>query len=99
VLNNRERRIFEARRLADEPVTLEALGDEFGVSRERVRQIEEHAFEKVKRAVQQRVAALTRPSAGVISNIDKAGSTRAMSRVRPFQSQSDLVRSHAAAMA
>jgi RNA polymerase sigma-32 factor len=99
VLNNRERRIFEARRLADEPVTLEALGDEFGVSRERVRQIEEHAFEKVKRAVQQRVAALTRPSAGVISNIDKAGSTRAMSRVRPFQSQSDLVRSHATAMA
>ncbi|MFZ1895169.1 MAG: RNA polymerase sigma factor RpoH, partial [Rhodoplanes sp.] len=37
VLNDRERRIFEARRLADEPVTLEELADEFGVSRERVR--------------------------------------------------------------
>src|SRR5512137_1937293 len=38
VLNDRERRIFEARRLADEPVTLEDLAVEFGVSRERVRQ-------------------------------------------------------------
>ncbi len=51
VLNERERRIFEARRLADEPVTLEALSDEFGVSRERVRQIEVRAFEKVQNAV------------------------------------------------
>src|SRR5947209_15649771 len=39
VLNERERRIFEARRLVDEPITLEELADEFGVSRERVRQI------------------------------------------------------------
>jgi len=39
VLNERERRIFEARRLADDPVTLEDLAAEFGVSRERVRQI------------------------------------------------------------
>ena len=37
-LNDRERRIFEARRLAEEPITLQALADEFGVSRERVRQ-------------------------------------------------------------
>lgn len=51
VLNERERRIFEARRLAEEPVTLEALSDEFGVSRERVRQIEVRAFEKVQNAV------------------------------------------------
>ncbi|MGZ8330528.1 MAG: RNA polymerase sigma factor RpoH, partial [Rhodoplanes sp.] len=43
VLNDRERRIFEARRLADEPVTLEELAEEFGVSRERVRQIEVRA--------------------------------------------------------
>jgi RNA polymerase sigma-32 factor len=50
VLNERERRIFEARRLADEPITLEELADEFGVSRERVRQIEERAFEKVRKA-------------------------------------------------
>ena len=39
VLNARERRIFEARRLADDPITLEDLSTEFGVSRERVRQI------------------------------------------------------------
>src|SRR5260370_2526049 len=44
VLNDRERRIFEARRLTDEPVTLEDLAVEFGVSRERVRQIEARAF-------------------------------------------------------
>jgi RNA polymerase sigma-32 factor len=47
VLNERERRIFEARRLADDPITLEDLAAEFGVSRERVRQIEVSAFEKV----------------------------------------------------
>src|SRR5260370_23213 len=58
VLNARERRTFEARRLADEPITLEELADEFGVSRERVRQIEVRAFEKVKKGVRQRVGAM-----------------------------------------
>ncbi|MFN4126267.1 RNA polymerase sigma factor RpoH [Pannonibacter indicus] len=52
VLNDRERRIFEARRLSEEPITLEDLSTEFGVSRERVRQIEVRAFEKVQKAVQ-----------------------------------------------
>jgi RNA polymerase sigma-32 factor len=51
VLNPRERRIFEARRLADDPMTLEDLAAEFNVSRERVRQIEVRAFEKVQAAV------------------------------------------------
>ncbi len=51
-LNDRERRIFQARRLADDPVTLEDLSTEFGVSRERIRQIEVRAFEKVQKAVQ-----------------------------------------------
>ena len=64
VLNERERRIFEARRLADDPVTLEDLAAEFGVSRERVRQIEVRAFEKVQRAVKNRLAAMeSRPNA------------------------------------
>jgi RNA polymerase sigma-32 factor len=57
VLNDRERRIFEARRLSDKPLTLEELAEEYGVSRERIRQIELHAFEKVQRAVQRRVMA------------------------------------------
>jgi RNA polymerase sigma-32 factor len=61
VLNDRERRIFEARRLTDEPVTLEDLAAEFGVSRERVRQIEVRAFEKVQKAVKSRVAAMEVP--------------------------------------
>jgi len=52
VLNPRERRIFEARRLQDEPETLEVLSAEFDISRERVRQIEVRAFEKVQAAVQ-----------------------------------------------
>src|SRR5690349_4315984 len=63
VLNDRERRIFEARRLVDEPITLEELADEFGVSRERVRQIEVRAFEKVQKAVKSRVAAMEAPQA------------------------------------
>ncbi len=50
-LNDRERRIFQARRLQDEPATLEDLSAEFGVSRERIRQIEVRAFEKVQKAV------------------------------------------------
>src|SRR5712671_5241860 len=64
VLGQRERRIFEARRLADDPVTLEDLAAEFGVSRERVRQIEVRAFEKVQRAVKNRLATMeSRPNA------------------------------------
>jgi RNA polymerase sigma-32 factor len=67
VLNERERRIFEARRLADDPITLEDLAAEFGVSRERVRQIEVRAFEKVQRAVKSRVAAMEmRPSPSAV---------------------------------
>lgn len=53
VLNDRERRIFEARRLAEDPLTLEELSSEFGISRERVRQIEVRAFEKVQDAVRE----------------------------------------------
>ena len=55
ILNPRERRIFEARRLTDEPVTLEDLAAEFGVSRERVRQIEVRTFDKVQRTVKARL--------------------------------------------
>ena len=62
VLNERERRIFEARRLAEDPITLADLAEEFGVSRERVRQIEVRAFEKVQNAVKHRVAAMETPA-------------------------------------
>src|SRR5215831_16802135 len=65
VLNDRERRIFEARRLADEPITLEELADEFGVSRERVRQIEVRAFEKVQKAVKNNIAHMENPHVAV----------------------------------
>jgi RNA polymerase sigma-32 factor len=61
-LNDRERRIFEARRLAEEPITLKELADEFGVSRERVRQIGVRAFEKVQKSVKNRVAVMETPA-------------------------------------
>ena len=50
-LTERERRVFEARKLQDDPMTLEDLSKEFDVSRERIRQIEVRAFEKVQKAV------------------------------------------------
>jgi RNA polymerase sigma-32 factor len=50
VLDDRERRIFEARHLVDEPKTLEDLAEQFNVSRERIRQIDVRAFEKVRKA-------------------------------------------------
>ena len=62
-LNDRERRIFEARRLSDDPLTLEDLSHEFGVSRERVRQIEVRAFEKVQKSVKKLAKAADKPSA------------------------------------
>jgi RNA polymerase sigma-32 factor len=61
VLNDRERRIFEARRLSEDPITLEDLSTEFGISRERVRQIEVRAFEKVQQAAREGVARVEAP--------------------------------------
>jgi RNA polymerase sigma-32 factor len=62
VLDKRERRIFEARHLVDAPPTLDALAEEFHVSRERIRQIETRAFEKVRKAA--RNLAPRAPAAG-----------------------------------
>jgi RNA polymerase sigma-32 factor len=62
VLDERERRIFEARQLAEEPTTLEKLADEFGVSRERIRQIEVRAFSKVQKAARTAITAMELPT-------------------------------------
>jgi RNA polymerase sigma-32 factor len=62
VLNDRERRIFEARRLAEDPIKLADLASEFGVSPERVRQIDVSSFEKVQKAVKNRGAAMNTPA-------------------------------------
>ncbi len=65
-LNAREQRILEARRLAEPPLTLEDLATEFGVSRERIRQIEVRAFEKLQKAVRDKASTLQLlPLAGV----------------------------------
>ncbi|QJE72148.1 RNA polymerase sigma factor RpoH [Aerophototrophica crusticola] len=50
-LNERERHILVERRLKEEPTTLEDLSQEYGISRERVRQIEVRAFEKLQKAI------------------------------------------------
>jgi RNA polymerase sigma-32 factor len=68
VLNERERRIFEARRLTEDPITLEDLAQEFGISRERVRQIEVRAFEKVQDAVKSRTAEIETPLAAAAND-------------------------------
>jgi RNA polymerase sigma-32 factor len=54
VLSERELRILRERRLNEEQATLEALGDRLGISKERVRQIENRALEKLKRALMER---------------------------------------------
>ena len=60
-LTDRERRIFEARRLQDDPATLEDLSQEFDVSRERIRQIEVRAFDKVQKAVKNAAQKVLQP--------------------------------------
>ena len=67
VLNPRERRIFEARRLTDDPVTLAELASEYGVSRERVRQIEANALHKVQRRVRIRLRELQQVATGSLA--------------------------------
>jgi RNA polymerase sigma-32 factor len=80
VLTNRERRIFEARRLADDPITLEELAGEFGVTRERVRQIEVRAFEKVQNAVMKNIARMENPAVDAALRIRPLNQTMRFSR-------------------
>jgi RNA polymerase sigma-32 factor len=80
VLNDRERRIFEARQLADDPITLAKLTGEFGVSRERVRQIEVRTFEEVQKAVKKNIARMEKPAA------DAAMRTRQIDQATRFSS-------------
>ena len=54
-LSGRERHILSKRRLSEEPVTLQVLSEHYGISRERVRQIEVRAFEKVQKSVRNAV--------------------------------------------
>ena len=55
-LNEREQHILQERRLTEEPKTLEELADQYGVSRERIRQIEVRAFEKLQKAMKSMAA-------------------------------------------
>jgi RNA polymerase sigma-32 factor len=64
-LTDRERRVFAARRMQEEPATLEDLSQEFGVSRERIRQIEVRAFEKVQKAVKNAAQKALAPKAAI----------------------------------
>jgi RNA polymerase sigma-32 factor len=82
VLNKRERRIFEARRLIENPITLDELAVEFAVSRERVRQIEGRAFEKVQKAVKNRIATIEHQVAFEVQLIPAAAKARRASVIR-----------------
>ena len=73
VLNGRERQIFEARYLADYPPTLEELAEKFTVSRERIRQIEVRAFEKVRKAAKNFARTTTGSTLGTL-NTSEVGS-------------------------
>jgi RNA polymerase sigma-32 factor len=72
VLNPRKRRIFEARRLADDPMTLEGLSDEFDISRQPVRQIVLQVFEKVQVAAKVRIAKAGRDQSHMLRCTDHA---------------------------
>src|SRR5205807_6126410 len=61
-LSERERDILQARRLLDEPATLEELSQKYGVSRERVRQIEVRAFEKLQRGMKAAMSTAALPA-------------------------------------
>ncbi len=69
VLTDRERRVFLARRLEEAPITLEDLSNEFGISRERVRQIEVRAFEKVQKAVKAAARELAKGGPKALENL------------------------------
>ncbi len=62
-LTERERHIISERRLSDDPMTLEELGRVYGISRERIRQLEERAFNKIRVAIQEMSAGAA--SAGI----------------------------------
>ncbi|MFT3672510.1 RNA polymerase sigma factor RpoH [Aestuariivirga sp.] len=66
-LTDRERRVIEARRLQDDPATLDDLSQEFNVSRERIRQIEVRAFEKLQKAVKNAAQKALAPKAKALA--------------------------------
>jgi len=78
ILSPRERSVIEQRRLSETPRTLEEIGAEFGVSRERVRQIENKAFAKLQQAVKAAAAALEAPVTGKVIEYPK---TKSMPRL------------------
>jgi RNA polymerase sigma-32 factor len=68
-LDERERRIIEARRLQEDPATLDDLSKEFSVSRERIRQIEVKAFEKLQKAVRNAAQKAIPPKAPQLTHV------------------------------
>ena len=72
-LNERERHILIERRLKDNPTTLEELSQQYGISRERVRQIEVRAFEKLQKAMKQQIAERRQQSQAAIAARQSSG--------------------------
>ena len=91
VLNNRERRIFEARRLTEEPITLKELADEFGVSRERVRQIDVSSFVKVQKTVKSRGDVMEEVRCSLTSTNQSYPNLTAYRQASRFASRFDMI--------
>jgi len=75
-LNERERHILIERRLKDNPTTLEELSQQYGISRERVRQIEVRAFEKLQKAMKAQIAERRLQSQSAVAARQSASSSR-----------------------
>jgi|ERR1700722_760282 RNA polymerase sigma-32 factor len=94
LLDERERRIFAARHLADKPETLEAVAQKYNISRERARQVEARSFEKVREFVRRRLATLETPQpattypAGLVGGRRPQGQSAPMVRSRSSASYS-----------
>jgi RNA polymerase sigma-32 factor len=83
-LDHRERRIFEARRLVDEPIPLEGLANEFGMSRERIRQIEVRTFQKVQKAVVSHIATMEQPHSLAEPRLGPVSNFGSRTRMQPW---------------
>jgi RNA polymerase sigma-32 factor len=94
VLDPRERRIFEGRRLSDEPLRLEDLSDEFGISRERVRQLEARAFAKVQEVAQKSLALRETSRAEAAAKSKRAKSRQDLGRTLRMTSGVQLLIEH-----
>jgi RNA polymerase sigma-32 factor len=84
VLNERERHIIDERRLKDNPATLEELSKQYRISRERVRQIEVRAFEKLQKAMKAEIARRARSRSQISGPHSSGARLKTLTTARPM---------------